>query len=175
MTELFLGFDPSDVSATDEPTKNKPPVKTIPPWKRVETVIEGTPAPQSDVSDCSQQIQAATGNIVPSAVEAYNASIEDSDGSVLTVNIANQLTKKDIADGTFDGAFRAQARFDPPVDETPIEKVHRFRCDDVDWKYTVRTIYREEHGKDIDEDLLPAEVKRWQKKHTAAYPHFYEK
>jgi len=86
MTELFLGFDPSDVSATDEPAENKPPVKTIPPWKRVKTVIEETPIPQSDVADCPQQIQAATGAGVPDIVEAYQASIEDSDGTPVNVH-----------------------------------------------------------------------------------------
>jgi len=86
-------------------------------------------------------------------------------------------SKKDIADAVFDGAFRAQARFasENDFDETPIEKIHRLRCDNVKWKPIVREIYNDEHGENIDESLLPAEVKRWQKKHRGGYPHFYTK
>ena len=91
------------------------------------------------------------------------------------VHVVNQLTKKDIADAMFDGAYRAKARFTEPPDETPIEKIHRLRCDGTEWNYIIRTIFKEEHGKDIDEDLLPAEVKRYQKQHRTAYPHFYER
>jgi len=91
------------------------------------------------------------------------------------VNVVNQLTKKDIADGAFDGTRRALARFINPKDETPIEKVHRLRCDDVEWKYIARTIYKEENGKNIAESDLDSEVKRLQKQHKREYPEFYEK
>jgi len=133
------------------------------------------PIERTKIADCSPMIQAATGVGVPDTVEAYEAYIEDSDGTFPNVNVINQLTKKDIADGAFDGTRRALARFITPKDEVPIEKIHRLRCDGVDWKYITRTIYKEEHGKDIDEGLLDSEVKKLQKQHKREYPEFYEK
>jgi len=120
------------------------------------------------------QIQAATGIGVPDIIEAYQASIEGSDGTAPNVNVVNQLTKKDIADGAFDGTRRALARFITPKDETQIEKVHRLRCDDVEWKYIGRTIYREENGKNIDEKDLRSYVDNLRKQHKRQYPEFYE-
>jgi len=120
-----------------------------------------------------KQLQAATGVAVPDTTTAEQAYIDDSDGTVPNVNVVNQLTKKDIADGTFDGAFRALARFNPPEDETQIEKIHRLRCDDVEWNYIGRTIYHEENGKDIDEKDLPTYVDRLRKQHKGQYPHYY--
>jgi len=110
---------------------------------------------------------------VPELVEVSPKSIEDSDNTVPNVNVVNQLTKKDIADGAFDGTRRALARFITQKDETPIEQVHRLRCDDVEWKYIARTIYKEENEKEIAESDLDSEVKRLQKQHRRNYPEFY--
>ena len=104
--------------------------------------------PMTDIADFLRQIQTAIGT--------------------------GGLTKKDIADATFDGVFRANARFKEPIDEAPIEKVHRLRCDDVEWKFIGRIIYEEEHGEHIDEKNLPAYVDALRKQHKREYPEFYE-
>jgi hypothetical protein len=83
------------------------------------------------------------------------------------------LTKKDIANAVFDGTFRANARFQEPLDETPIEKIHRLRCDDVDWKFIGRTIYEEEHGENIDEAILDTYVDKLRQQHKREYPEYY--
>ena len=118
MTELFLGFDPRDVSATDEP-ENK-----VPPWKKVETVIEGVPTSQSDVADSPKQIQAFTGVGVPDIFEAYQASIECADGTPANVNVVNQLTKADIADGVAEGIMKATVN----NTQSPGRPPHRRAC-----------------------------------------------
>ena len=152
------------------------------------------------------QIRAATGRGVPNIIEAYEASIEDSDGSPASVHdekvlkalednnailkeikdkiptesslpedvsVTNMLSKKDIANSVFDASYRAMARFMRPIDEVAIEKVHRLRCDGVEWKYIGRTIYREENGKDISEEDLPTYVDSLRKQHKRQYPDHY--
>lgn len=99
------------------------------------------------------------------AVESAEESVE--------ANTANILSKKDIADATFEGTYRAITRFQEPADEVPIEKVHRLRCDDVEWKFIGRIIYREEHNKEIDEKDLPNYVDNLRKQHKRQYPDFY--
>ena len=92
--------------------------------------------------------------------------VEKLDGLIAAVN--NNTRNQERA--VFNGAFRAQARFDPPIDEVSIEKVHRLRCDDVDWNYIGRTIYREENNQDIPEENLPSYVNALQKRYGRAYP-----
>ena len=154
-----------------------------PPRTQAVSASNPNPVPKRETAEADApqstaypyQRQAATGVGVPDFVEGHQEYIEGSDGSVPNVNVVNQLTKKDIADGAFDGTRRALARFINPRDETPIEKVHRLRCDDVEWKYIARTIYKEENGKNIDESDLDSEVKRLQKQHKREYPEFYQK
>ena len=74
----------------------------------------------------------------------------------------------------FDSVYRAVARFIPPRDEVPIEKVHRLRCDNVEWKYIGRIIYQEENGEKIDEKDLPSYVDQLRKQHKREYPEFYK-
>ena len=71
---------------------------------------------------------------------------------------------------TFNGSFRAFARFKEPEDEVAIEKIHRLRCDDVEWNYIGRVIYHEEEGKEIPEADLPGFVNALQQRYKRAYP-----
>ena len=73
-------------------------------------------------------MQALTGSGVPDIVEAYQASIEDSDGTPANVNVVNQLTKADIADGVAEGIMKAtvnntQSPAEPskPTDFPPVD------------------------------------------------------
>ena len=159
MTEVFLGFDPDDVSASGEPAENKPPAKTIPPWKRVKTVIEETPTPQSDVADCPQQIQAATGAGVPDIIEAYQASIEDSDGTPANVNVVNQLTKADIADGVAEGIMKANAMYESLPNEAPAgDKKTRKKIDDSQYHRAIKLVIDEK----MPQWMAETECELWQ-------------
>jgi len=133
-------------------------------------------APGVDIADCPRITQAASGRGNPKSgstvAEAYQESIEWADEPA-DVNVTNMPSKKDIADAAFDGTFRAIARFKEPTDEVAIEKIHRLRCDGVEWKFIARTIYREEHGKDIDEQDLPSYVDSLRKQHKRQYPEYY--
>ena len=79
----------------------------------------------------------------------------------------------EIENAAFRGTFRAFARFKEPIDETPIEKVHRLRCDGVEWKYIGRIIYREENGNDIDEKDLDHYVDQLRQQHKREHPEHY--
>jgi len=109
-----------------------------------------------------------------SALELYNEGKAVTEPSLPEdVTVTNMLSKKDIADSVFDASYRAMARFMRPIDEVAIEKVHRLRCDGVEWKYIGRTIYREENGKDISEEDLPTYVDSLRKQHKRQYPDHY--
>ena len=137
-------------------------------------IVSETSAQPPNIMDYPRMPQVPTGVGVPDTIKSYQASIEDSDGTVPNVNVVNQLTKDVIADAVFDGTYRANARFKEPIDEAPIEKVHRLRCDGVEWKYIGRTIYREENKKDIDEKDLPSYVDTLRQQHKREYPEYYQ-
>ena len=91
-------------------------------------------------------------------------------GAAVNVQIINI---ESIAKPTFEGTYRAMARFQEPIDESLIEKAHRLRCDKIPWKYIGRVLYREESGQEIEETDLPAYVDRLKKQHRREYPEFY--
>ena len=115
----------------------------------------------------------------PDGKTTFKATLENmpdiDDPEKMTLEEIAPAGVKALERAVFNGTFRAMARFNPPDGETPVELIHRLRCDNVEWNYIVRELYKEENGKDIDEDLLPAEVKRYQKQHRTAYPEFYAK
>ena len=69
-------------------------------WNHVHTWEE-----RHAVANYPQQIQAAAGVGVPATVEAYQASIEDSDGSVPNVNVVDQLTKDDVREAQYEAGL----------------------------------------------------------------------
>jgi predicted secreted protein len=86
-----------------------------------------------------------------------------------TAAIDNNTRNQERA--VFNGTFRSQARFAHPIDEVAIEKIHRLRCDNVEWNYIGRTIYSEETGgKNINETELPYYVNALQQRYRTAYP-----
>jgi len=94
-----------------------------------------------------------------------------SGGAVVNVQIINI---ESMAKPTFDGTYRAMARFQEPIDESSIEKAHRLRCDKISWKYIGRVLYREEYGRHIDEKDLSAYVDKLRQQHKREYPEFYK-
>jgi len=106
--------------------------------------------------------------------EKIGAVIEEKNATIVeairenTAAINNNTRNQEKA--AFNGTFRAQARFQEPIDEVAIEKVHRLRQDNVEWNYIGRTIYHEENGNDIAETDLPGYVNSLQQKYKRAYP-----
>ena len=92
-------------------------------------------------------------------------------GAAINVQIINI---ESLAQPTFDGAYRAMARFHEPTDETEMEKVDRLYKDGISWKRIVHQVYYP----DIEIDKIPemeSEIRRVQAAHRRAYPESYEK
>ena len=88
--------------------------------------------------------------------------------NVQVINIEN------IEQATFNGAYRAMARFHEPMNETEIDKVERLYKDGVSWKRIVHQVYYP----DIEIDEIPeidSEIRRIQAAHRRAYPESYKK
>ena len=125
------------------------------------------PPVESAVIDSPPCVIAANGN-PQSAVNADQESIESANGPV-DVIVKNMPSKKDIADVTFDATYRAMARFQEPIEETKLEKVHRLRQDGWEWKRIIhQAYYPDENIEDITD--IDSEVSRIQKQYYAAYP-----
>lgn len=74
----------------------------------------------------------------------------------------------EVKEAIFDGTFRALARFNEPIDEVEIEKVHRLRQDKWKWKKIVRNI-----NPDVSDENLASEVDRIRAQHKREYPKSY--
>ena len=107
----------------------------------------------------------------PTGPKVENVANSESIPQLANVNIKNLGELEKVI---FDSAYRAMARFQEPLDEVSIEKIHRLRCDNVEWKFIGRTIYREEHGADIDEKDLEKYTDSLRKQHRRQYPNFYD-
>jgi hypothetical protein len=106
---------------------------------------------------------------VPTEVCEEFADIEDTTEEPADVNVVNKpkvviANITDIENAVFNGAFRAQARFEEPVDEVDIEKIHRLKMDGWKWKDIVR-----EFNPACPDNLLDSEVKRLSEQHRREY------
>jgi hypothetical protein len=132
----------------------------------IKTSTQST-AQEISLADYRHQIQAASGKgISQTAMDMYQESIEWADDPA-DVKITNTV---DIEQAVFSGAFRAMARFQEPIEETDIERVHRLRLECWAWKEIIKQVYPDTKGIDID-----SEVERVKKQHRRAYPEWYEK
>ena len=86
-------------------------------------------------------------------------------GAAVNVHVINI---ENIEQATFNGAYRAMARIQEPIDETEGEKEHRLRQDGWKWKDIAKQIFP-----DIEEGLLDSEIDRLKKQHRREYPKFY--
>ena len=72
------------------------------------TAAETSEQPPS-IADYPHMIQVPTGVGVPDTIESYQENIEDTDGRPANVNVVNQLTIDDLAEGFAKGLLKADA------------------------------------------------------------------
>ena len=171
----FLGFDPHAVEAAETfgADGEDTAVDTMPV-----AIGEGLKAPVKEPSKAPPILAARVKKKKESADKTTfkeyleNEPLVNSPDEVILEGHSKQAVVE-IENAAFRGTFRAFARFKEPIDEAPIEKIHRLRCDGVEWKYIGRIIYREENGKDIAENDLDHYVDQLRQQHKREYPEHY--
>ena len=68
-----------------------------------------TPEQPPNIADYPSMIQVPTGVGVPDTIESYQENIEDTDGRPANVNVVNQLTIDDLAEGFAKGLLKVDA------------------------------------------------------------------
>jgi len=114
----------------------------------------------------SAMTRAASGQGNPeSAIDASNELIEWADAPA-NVNITgiDHAAATVIQKAAYQGTYNAMARFQDPIEEVEIEKIHRLKNSGWSWENIVRELYPDTKEEDIN-----SEINRLKMQHSREY------